>query len=285
MPEIHDETITITLPDGYPCHARLAAPANGQPAGMPILYLHGIQSHGGWFTESARRLAEAGHLVLMPDRRGSGANECDRGHARSVRQLLADGRVYLQKTAELAGRHDEPVAIIGVSWGGKWALALAADFPDRVASIILSTPGLYAQRTLGPVSRLAVAFCAAFAPQAKFTIPLSEPELFTDVDRWRRFIADDPLRLRKASARFLLISHLMEKRLPRWAGRVICPALLLLADRDPIIDNARVLELLARSLPADRLTVKRFCAAVHTLEFTADPAGYFDTLVRTVAGG
>ena len=55
-----------------------------------MLYLHGIQSHGGWFEGSACYLAEKGLHVLLPDRRGSGLNEAERGHARSAGRLLQD---------------------------------------------------------------------------------------------------------------------------------------------------------------------------------------------------
>ena len=44
----------ITLPDGYSAYARYW-PVR-EPAGA-VLYLHGIQSHCGWYEESARRLA------------------------------------------------------------------------------------------------------------------------------------------------------------------------------------------------------------------------------------
>ncbi|MDD4891560.1 MAG: alpha/beta fold hydrolase [Phycisphaerae bacterium] len=271
---------TIALPDGYRCHAAVFAPEPAVAGRRPIVCLHGIQSHGGWFGDSASALAQAGHAVLMPDRRGSGANATSRGHARSIAQLLDDGRTYLGWASELAG--GGPVHLLGVSWGGKWATALAAEFPDLVASLILSTPGLYAKRTLGLAGRLAVGLCAGLWPRRRFTIPLSEPELFTDVPRWREFIANDPLRLRRATARFLFVSHLMERGLPAWAAGVRCPTLLLLADRDPIIDNGRAVSLLSQSIPGDRLTVKRFASAVHTLEFVADPSGYFDTLKQWV---
>jgi pimeloyl-ACP methyl ester carboxylesterase len=200
--------------------------------------------------------------------------------------LLADGRTYLERAAQLGGipgaPGGQPVHLLGISWGGKWAAALAAEFPDRVASLILSTPGLYSRRTLGLGARLAVGLCAAVWPRRPFTIPLNDPDLFTDVPHWRQFIDADPLRLRQATARFMLVSHLMERRLPRWAAAIRCPTLLLLADRDPIVDNERVVSLLTRRMPAGRLTVRRFMSAVHTLEFVSDPSEYFRTLMEWV---
>ncbi len=271
------------MPDGYPCHAAVFGPHGpALSAGRRgVLYLHGIQSHGGWFAGSASVLGRSGHPVLMPDRRGSGGNGRDRGHARSVARLLEDGRACLERAARLGdGR---PAHLLGVSWGGKWAVALAGRFPELVGSLVLSTPGCYSQRTLGPLGRLAVGLCAGVWPRRPFTIPLSEPELFTDVDHWRRFIDEDPLRLRQATARFLFVSHRMERRLPDWAGRICCPTLLLLAEGDPIIDNGRTESMLRTAIPADRLTVMRFPSAVHTLEFAADPSAYYSALLEWMA--
>ncbi len=235
----------IALSDGYASHTAAFQPPQGATTGRAVLALHGIQSHSGWFAGSATVLARGGHPVLMPDRRGSGANGIDRGHARSVAQLLDDGRVYLDRATGLGG--GRAPHLLGVSWGGKWALALAGQFPGRVASLTLSTPGCFARRSLGPLGRLAVAVCAGLWPRKTFAIPLNEPHLFTDVEHWLRFIDADPLRLRRATARFLAVSHLMERRQADWAGRIRCPVLLLLAEGDPIIDNERTLALLTQA--------------------------------------
>ena len=53
MPEF--EELSIPLPDDYGAYARYW-PAS-DPAGA-VLYLHGIQSHCGWYEESARRSAD-----------------------------------------------------------------------------------------------------------------------------------------------------------------------------------------------------------------------------------
>jgi alpha-beta hydrolase superfamily lysophospholipase len=65
--------------DGYRLHYRHWQPER-RTRGR-IVYLHGIQSHGGWFTASSERLCKAGFEVLFVDRRGSGFNTQQRGHA------------------------------------------------------------------------------------------------------------------------------------------------------------------------------------------------------------
>src|SRR3972149_2395959 len=41
------------------------------PRGV-VLYLHGIQSHSGWYVQSCEILSENGYTIYAPDRRGSG---------------------------------------------------------------------------------------------------------------------------------------------------------------------------------------------------------------------
>ena len=88
-----------------------------------LLYLHGIESHAGWFIESASLMNTRGWPVVLAERRGSGRNTEDRGHARSCRQLLADvfcAARYCQQHWPTCRVH-----LAGVSWGGKLALAAA----------------------------------------------------------------------------------------------------------------------------------------------------------------
>ncbi|HSA29439.1 MAG TPA: alpha/beta fold hydrolase, partial [Phycisphaerae bacterium] len=132
------ESIRIRYADLYEAHARLWHPRETRGA---VLYLHGIQSHGLWFETSAQRLAEAGYAVLLPDRRGSGRNEIERGHTPSAWRLLrdaAEGMDELHIRTRLSRFH-----VVGVSWGGKLALALYRYLPARVTSLALIAPGLF----------------------------------------------------------------------------------------------------------------------------------------------
>ncbi|MCZ6653770.1 MAG: alpha/beta fold hydrolase, partial [Planctomycetota bacterium] len=132
------QKLSTALPDGYSAYARYW-PVR-EPAGA-VLYLHGIQSHCGWYEESARRLQQAGLAVLQPDRRGSGRNQADRGHAESQEQLIDDGLACGRQLLELTGL--KQYHLIGISWGGKLACAMAVAEPGLVRSLSLVCPGLF----------------------------------------------------------------------------------------------------------------------------------------------
>ena len=59
--------------------------------------------------------------------------------------------------------------------------------------------------------KLKIALCLLCSPRRPFDIPLNEPELFTDNLELRRWLAADPLRLRKATARFLFVSRALDR--------------------------------------------------------------------------
>lgn len=269
------ESMHIRLSDQYDCFARLWMPA--APRGA-LLYLHGIQSHGAWFEASAQRLAGAGLAVLLPDRRGSGRNEIDRGHAPSSRRLLCDASEWFDDLHVRTGLRR--FHVLGVSWGGKLALALHQADPARVASLTLVAPGLFPRVDLPLLQKVRVGLNAIAGRRTLFDIPLNDPTLFTADPEKQRFIRDDPLALRQVTPAFLLAS----RRLDHHAQSVArtpsdTPLGLFLAGRDRIIDSDRTRTFVER-LPWSHRRIRTYPDAHHTLDFEPDPEPFFDDLAR-----
>lgn len=255
--------------DGYPVHLTTWRPA-AEPRGRVVI-LHGVQSHAGWYDSLGRTLAEGGWEVEFPDRRGSGRNAVERGHARSANRLLAD----VAERLELARRErpGRPLVLAGISWGGKLAVVTAARRPDLLDGLALLCPGL--RPRVGVATRESLAIFAAWATgrRREFPIPLADPALFTDSEAGRRFIADDPLALRQASAQLLAASRFLDLMVGRAPGRIRAPSLLMLAGRDRIIDNAQTRAYFDRIAAPEKQTIE-YDEAHHTLEFEPDPAAY-----------
>lgn len=270
---------TINYSDAYVGQARYWRPP-GSARGA-ILYLHGIQSHGGWFEGSACRLAEAGLHVLLPDRRGGGLNEVDRGHARTASRLLLD---VVEAMAWLKGKAGiGSVTLVGVSWGGKLAAAAAFRQAEDIDRLVLVAPGLFPQVDLPIGQKVSVAVAALLQPRQPFQVPLDEPELFTDNPLRQAYIRDDPLRLRQATARFLFASRMLDLQVRGEAGRRVWPfaVTFLLAGKERIVDNERT-KRFARSLRCRQVKIIEHSEAAHTLEFEPDPKAYYDDLVEAV---
>jgi acylglycerol lipase len=242
-----------------------------------IVILHGVQSHGGWYGGLGSVLAANGYTVSFPDRRGSGANAVDRGHAPSARRLVLDLVEWLR--AVRAEEPGIPVIVSGISWGGKLVIIAAGRHPELVDGIALICPGLHPRVGVTRREKWSIAWSFFFHRQKRFTIPLSDPRLFTANPAGQAFIAADPLGLREGTAGLLAASFIIDRLVARGAERVRQPALLMLAGQDRIVDNVRTLAYFEGLASAEK-DVITYPEAHHTLEFEPEPERYALDLVH-----
>ncbi len=275
MPEPRIESWTAG--DGYLWKYRRYEPS-GPPRGE-VVALHGIQSHGGWYETSSNFLADHGWGVSFLDRRGSGMNEEARSDCPSFRRLLDDIAEFMRPLRE---RTAGSVVLLGISWGGKLAVALQKRHPGLCDGLILVAPGLRPKVRLRLPSRLRVLWKRMTDPTQMLPIPLNEPELFTGNRERQEYIRTDPLTIHDATARFLFESRRLDVygRLAR--RRVRIPVLLLLAGQDRIINNAKTRRF-ARRMRRAETTVIEYPYAHHTLEFEANGPAHLDHLLTWLA--
>jgi len=274
MTESQCESMSFVASDGYPLHVAVwpaTAAARGQ-----VVVVHGVQSHSGWYQRLGRTLAASGYRASFPDRRGSGANAKDRGHARSAGRLIADLVEWLAFARET--QPALPTALVGISWGGKLAAIVAARRPDLVDAIALVCPGLQPRVDVSRKERFQIAWAFFTNRRRTFPIPLSDPALFTANPEGQAFIADDPIGLREATAGLLAASFIIDRLVRRSPARVRQPALLMLAGQDRIVDNVRALDYFEKLASSDRQVID-YPDGHHTLEFEPDPSRYALDLV------
>jgi len=246
------------------------------PRGV-VIGIHGIRSHGAWYSGSCTYLCRKGYRVLFPDRRGSGLNRGDMKSTVPYQRWIEDVEHFVR----LAGRDlpGNPVHLLGISWGGRLAAAVAAAGRVQLRSVILSAPGLVSLRDYTPWTKLAIA-CALFLKSDRgFVIPLEDPALFTDDPDEQNYIAEDALGLRRVTARFLLESRRLERCAKTGFSGIRIPMLLLLAGRDQIVDNDAVKGLYNSCASGDKV-IKLYEKARHTLEFDPCREEYYADLVR-----
>ena len=248
------------------------------PRGL-IVALHGIQSHSGWYTWSSEKLAEAGYDVYFADRRGSGLNGLQRGHADHGQRLLSDVRQLIQLAQHEHTDTSLPLTLMSVSWGGKIAAALAATWPEEVDRLALLYPGLIPQLQPTWWQSLQLNLARHFDIRQKgIDIPLTDPALFTDVAEHQQFIAEDPLTLHRVTSGFLNAGRDLDRITQERCDRINQPTLLMLAGRDQVINNTATGQLAAR-FGTERQTVIRYPAAQHTLEFELDRERFVSDLI------
>jgi alpha-beta hydrolase superfamily lysophospholipase len=270
---------TFAASDGYILHYRRYEPS-GEPRGT-IVALHGVQSHGGWYEYSSKKLCEAGFRVLYLDRRGSGLNEQARGDTPSFGRLLDDIAEFLRAPAIRGAdaQRSIPLFVTAVSWGGKLAVALQRRQSGLADGLVLLCPGWFPRVGLAPALQLEILGARLLSPDRLFPIPLSDPDLFTASPRWRDYISADPLALHQATARFFVESVRLDRYLRKAPAHVNVPTLLLLAGQDRIIRNDRTHHFFHKFAAADK-NIITYAAAHHTLEFEPNPDHMIGEVVR-----
>ncbi|MBT3278710.1 MAG: alpha/beta fold hydrolase [Phycisphaerales bacterium] len=276
----------LDLRDGYTTSVYVHEPARHkirQP--RPVVFLHGIQSHPGWFYRSALAMADAGYRVYQVTRRGSGDNTTARGEAMSLEQLLLDiddAICFAQRDSA-----SERVHLVGISWGGKLAAAyLAWDGKKRAnppVSLALLSPGLAAKVDVKLRTKLSIAASLLFRKHTRlYELPLSEASLFTLNQPVLEYLRRDEFRLHHVTARFLYVSRRLDKLLAKAPRGVLSqPTLLVLAKRERIIHNAKVRKLVTK-LTADAAEIVEL-DGYHTLEFEPDPHAVCEALLASLS--
>lgn len=114
----------VRLPNGV----RLAYVELGNPKGKPLLLLHGYTDTSRTWSLIAPYLQD--YRLLIPDQRGHGASDAPACcYATSV--LADDARQFLDALGI------ERAAVAGHSMGSMVAIAMAAEYPERVSKIVL----------------------------------------------------------------------------------------------------------------------------------------------------
>jgi alpha-beta hydrolase superfamily lysophospholipase len=242
-----------------------------------VVFLHGIVSHGGWYTASAAHLATAGYNVHFLERRGSGLNEAARGDVDQWRVWLDDVEIYLNRV-----RDHRPVVLCGISWGGKLAAAVARSRPNLLDGLVMICPGIFARQQPGRLAQWSIRLARfRLLSRLQVRIPLRQPALFTGSREWQHFLRNDTLALRRITLRFAAADLALTAYARDAAALILAPTLLMLAGRDTIVDNVRTREFFDQIAATEKQLIE-YPDAAHTLEFEADPSTYFSDLAEFI---
>lgn len=224
---------------------RLTSPAGAgvsyekHGSGPPLVLVHGAFSDHRTNWEFVNPLLEPQFTVYAVARRGRGQTAATEGH--SVEDESNDVVAVIQSI-------DEPVFLLGHSYGAHVALAAAAKLPDRIRKLVLYEapwPSLTAKEAFAPLETLARAddwegFALTFFHEL-LSVPMSELDALRATELWAPIIADA-----KASLRDLRALGRYEFKIERFRELGV-PVMLQLGTESP--RGLYVTDVLAAALP------------------------------------
>jgi lysophospholipase len=219
-----------------------------QPSAAPaatMVLVHGLQSHARWFAEAADLLCDRALAVYALDRRGSGSSPMPRGEIGRYSEWFDEVDTIVDRAR--VDHPGIPVHLVGHCFGGAIALGCALRRPDRVASLVMLTPGLHVQPDYRPAEKLRILACALLSRDTHFRVP-QDDDMFTRDPEVLAWIHGDVQGARTVTAGCLLQTARMMSWLRRGIVRLQVPLLVVEAGRDRIADNPSNRALLDRTL-------------------------------------
>lgn len=143
MPEELKEFFKLPLPEvekgSYPYGAdRISYVRTGNPEGAPVVFVHGSPgSWEDWKLVLVRPRLKSRFNLIAVNRPGWGVGSPD---TPVVPELTVQSKM-LHKILD-PGKKGRKAILVGHSLGGPIALQMAADFPDKVAAVVLLAPSL-----------------------------------------------------------------------------------------------------------------------------------------------
>ena len=230
------------------------------PRGIAIL-VHGLGEHSGRYQTLAEDLTAGGFSTWTFDHRGHGRSEGRRGDCRSFFQFTEDLHLVVEKAHSADPKF--PLFLIGHSLGGLIALHYAAEHPETLRGVALSSPALKLSQEVPKVKVVLAETLSRILPVT--SIPNGVNPAF--LSRSPEVVAayeKDPLVHRLITARCaILLRRAMEESilLPK---RIAIPLLILQAGNDRVCDPQATAQF-AKAMDPRLVTFHRYDGLYHEI--------------------
>lgn len=278
----------------YKIHYMKWEPRNSN--GHTIIYNNGLQSHAGWFYETAEKLSAKGYTVFAFDRIGSGRSsdgmsvipsnqtpeavaKLNRGPGHVGNWKAFTHSIHLMKQLAKSQHPENAVHIWANSFAANIVTAYLLQYePTDVSSFVFTSPGLFSKLPLPfSIPNLINAQPGTYFPT---TIPEQNADqgayLFTSMSGYAQAIAEDRDSLRKFTKEFYFSVpdiqnyHSRKSAAPN-SFLTQTRRFYLVVDGDPMMDTTRTMNYVFQY--STNAAVKRYSGGPdhrHFLEFTED---------------
>lgn len=222
-------TSTLTGTRGARLHVTEVLPSG--PGLGTIVLVHGYGEHSGRYMDVADQMAARGYRIVMPDVRGHGRSQGDRGFVERFDDYVADLELVLASTRTPPSE----LALIGHSNGGLIAAAWLSLGGQGVRCAALTSPFL-GIRLQPPKWKIAAGHLMSVL-RPRFSLPseIQAADLTHDPDQVRRY-ETDPLVHHVANSRWFTEATRTHQAVMNRAAAVNVPLLVMQAAEDRLVD-------------------------------------------------
>lgn len=228
--------------------------ARGVPRGA-ITVLHDAGDCGDRYKDLAMVLAQDGWAVALPDLRGHGRTEGERGHSNGLVEVVRDVQEIQDHLAYRMP--DEPKVLIGQGLGANYAATYALERPDGVRALILVAPLLdppfEAPKKAGGLKGM----FQKITPRSAGDTRYQGSDLTRDSAQASRWDGGELVH-RSITLRAIEEARRSAREHVQRLGQVSVPTLLLVGDADPFVDAAA-----CQALAAERVQVEVLAGLRH----------------------
>lgn len=208
--------------------------ARGVPRGA-ITVLHDAGDCGDRYKDLAMVLAQDGWAVALPDLRGHGRTEGERGHSNGLLEVVRDVQEIQDHLAYRMP--DEPKVLIGQGLGANYAVTYALERPDGVRALVLVAPLLdppfEAPKKPGGLKGMFQKITPRSAGHTRY----QSSDLTRDSAQASRWDGGEGVH-RSITLRAIEEARRSAREHVQRLGQVSVPTLLLVGDADPFVDAA-----------------------------------------------
>ncbi|MCM8794487.1 MAG: lysophospholipase [Candidatus Omnitrophica bacterium] len=253
------------------------------PAKGLCFLIHGFAEHSGRYSWLAQKLNSRGYSVYALDQRGHGLSSGARGDCRSLAELVDDIDAWVRKVRDCSP--GTPAFLIGHSLGGLITLAYAADHPQGLAGVAVSSPLIRLGVKLPAAKKAFIRMLGRLMPGVSLPNGVVPDHLSHDpsvVETYR----SDPLIFRTITAGCAVALDRAMACTDDLAGRIRIPCLILQAGDDRVC-SAQAADAFAKRADPTWVTFRRYEGLYHEIfnepqkeTVAADLSAWLDSLAR-----
>ena len=238
--------------------------------------IHGLGEHSGRYEALAHDLNRRSFSVWALDHRGHGRSQGRRGDCVSIGEYTADMDLLVDKVRETAPTL--PRILLGHSLGGLLALRYAAEYPEKIKAVAISSPALRLALKLPRIKVAITEWLARVAPATPVPNGVNPRLLCHDPEVAERY-RSDPLVHRVITARCAILLREAMRESRALADRLRIPCLILQAGSDAVCDPEAAGEF-AEAVPNRLVEYHRYEGLYHEIFNEPERDRVIDDLCR-----